>query len=71
MNKEHVEEKKELIHALCKDRKLSEIPKIPQPTMIIWGDKDQVFPLELGYRLKRFDFQCVCLTFEVKGEREK
>ncbi|CAI9262545.1 unnamed protein product [Lactuca saligna] len=53
MNKEHVEEKKELIHALCKDRKISEIPKIPQPTMIIWGDKDQVFPLELGYRLKR------------------
>ncbi|XP_035845978.1 lipase 1, partial [Helianthus annuus] len=24
-----------------------------QPTKIIWGDKDQVFPLELGYRLKR------------------
>ncbi|KAJ0877737.1 putative triacylglycerol lipase [Helianthus annuus] len=53
MNKENLEEKRELIHALAKDRKLSEIPKIPQPTMIIWGDKDQVFPLELGYRLKR------------------
>lgn len=53
MCSEHVKEKKELIHALAKDRKLSEIPKIPQPTMIIWGDKDQVFPLELGYRLKR------------------
>ncbi|GJR09417.1 alpha/beta hydrolase fold-1 [Tanacetum coccineum] len=53
MNKEHVEEKRELIIALAKDRKLSEIPKISQPTKIIWGDKDQVFPLELGYRLKR------------------
>lgn len=53
MNKEHVEEKKELIHALAKDRKISELPKIPQPTLIIWGDKDQIFPLELGYRLKR------------------
>ncbi|KAL8226345.1 hypothetical protein R6Q57_016177 [Mikania cordata] len=53
MNREHLEEKRELIHALGKDRKLSQLPKIPQPTMIIWGDKDQVFPLELGYRLKR------------------
>ncbi|GJW50198.1 monoacylglycerol lipase [Tanacetum coccineum] len=53
MNKEHVEEKRELIIALARDRKLSEIPKISQPTKIIWGDKHQVFPLELGYRLKR------------------
>ncbi|GJT97326.1 hypothetical protein Tco_1092844 [Tanacetum coccineum] len=30
MNKEHVEEKRELIIALAKDRKLSEIPKISQ-----------------------------------------
>ncbi|KAJ9567665.1 hypothetical protein OSB04_003631 [Centaurea solstitialis] len=53
MCSEHIKEKKELILTLAKDRKLSEIPKIPQPTMIIWGDKDQVFPLELGYRLQR------------------
>lgn len=50
---ENVEEKKELIRALAKDRKLSDLPKIPQPTLIIWGEEDQVFPLELGYRLKR------------------
>lgn len=25
-----------------------------QPTLIIWGEHDQVFPLELAYRLKRF-----------------
>ncbi|KAL6962748.1 hypothetical protein U1Q18_037705 [Sarracenia purpurea var. burkii] len=50
---EHVEEKKELIRAIAKERKLSELPKIPQATLIIWGDQDQVFPLELGHRLKR------------------
>uniref|UniRef100_A0A5B7BT52 Putative monoacylglycerol lipase ABHD6 n=1 Tax=Davidia involucrata TaxID=16924 RepID=A0A5B7BT52_DAVIN len=49
---EYVEEKKELIRAIPKDRKLSEIPKIPQPTLIVWGDQDQIFPLELGHRLK-------------------
>jgi len=27
-----------------------------QPTLILWGDQDQVFPLELGHRLKRSDF---------------
>ncbi|PSR99879.1 Monoacylglycerol lipase [Actinidia chinensis var. chinensis] len=53
MFSEYVEEKKELIRAIAKDRKLSDLPKIPQPTLIIWGDQDQVFPVELGYRLKR------------------
>ncbi|CAL5417791.1 unnamed protein product [Camellia sinensis] len=53
MCSEHVEEKKELIQAIAKDRKLKNLPKIPQPTFIVWGDQDQVFPLELGYRLKR------------------
>ncbi|XAR62152.1 Triacylglycerol lipase [Bertholletia excelsa] len=53
MCSEHVEEKKELIRAIPRDRKLSDLPKIHQPTLIIWGDKDRVFPLELGYRLRR------------------
>ncbi|KAL3830421.1 hypothetical protein ACJIZ3_019223 [Penstemon smallii] len=48
-----VEEKKELLHAVVKDRKLSDIPKISQPTLIVWGDQDRVFPVELAYRLKR------------------
>jgi pimeloyl-ACP methyl ester carboxylesterase len=26
---------------------------LEQPTLIMWGEQDQVFPLELGYRLKR------------------
>ncbi|XP_059631346.1 uncharacterized protein LOC132274165 [Cornus florida] len=50
---EYMEEKKELVRAIPKDRKLSELPKIPQPTLIIWGDQDKIFPLELGHRLKR------------------
>ncbi|CAL1390332.1 unnamed protein product [Linum trigynum] len=50
---EYTEEKKELLKAIPKGRKLSDIPKISQPTLIIWGEKDQVFPVELAYRMKR------------------
>ncbi|EEF29512.1 abhydrolase domain containing, putative [Ricinus communis] len=50
---EYRQEKKELIQTLHKDRKLSNLPKITQPTLIIWGEYDQVFPLELAHRLKR------------------
>ncbi|XP_021743832.1 uncharacterized protein LOC110709872 [Chenopodium quinoa] len=46
------QEKRELIRAIPKDRKISKIPKITQPTLIIWGDQDQVFPVEFAYRLK-------------------
>ncbi|XP_050291174.1 uncharacterized protein LOC126732394 [Quercus robur] len=53
LGKEHYEEQKGLIHALHKDRKLSDLPKITQPTLLIWGEEDQVFPLELAHRLKR------------------
>lgn len=50
---EYRQEKKELIQALHKDRKLSNLPKITQPMQIIWGEQDLVFPLELAHRLKR------------------
>ncbi|CAL5373988.1 unnamed protein product [Camellia sinensis] len=50
---EYLEERKELIQALHKDRKLSDLPSITQPTFIIWGDQDQIFPVELAHRLKR------------------
>ncbi|KAK8653570.1 hypothetical protein V6N13_127563 [Hibiscus sabdariffa] len=50
---EYFQERKELIQALHKDRKLSDLPKITQPTLIIWGEHDQIFPLELAHRLKR------------------
>uniref|UniRef100_A0A2P2J4X8 AB hydrolase-1 domain-containing protein n=2 Tax=Rhizophora mucronata TaxID=61149 RepID=A0A2P2J4X8_RHIMU len=53
MCREYVEEKKELIRAIPKQRKLSEVPKITQRTLIVWAEHDQVFPLELGFRLKR------------------
>ncbi|GAB2293732.1 hypothetical protein Dimus_027944 [Dionaea muscipula] len=52
MCKQYVEEKRELIEAVLKDRHLSNLPSISQPTLILWGEQDQVFPLELGYRLK-------------------
>ncbi|XP_028753150.1 monoacylglycerol lipase ABHD6-like [Neltuma alba] len=48
----HVGEKKELIAAILKGRHLSNLPKITQSTLILWGDQDQVFPLELALRLK-------------------
>ncbi|KAG8368672.1 hypothetical protein BUALT_Bualt15G0070100 [Buddleja alternifolia] len=50
---DHVEQKRELIQALIKDRKIPKIPKIEQPTLIIWGEHDKIFPVELGHRLKR------------------
>ncbi|WOL01107.1 hypothetical protein Cni_G09820 [Canna indica] len=49
----YVKEKTELIHTLINDRKNPDIPKISQPTLIIWGEQDQIFPLELGHRLNR------------------
>ncbi|KAG9135278.1 hypothetical protein Leryth_015175 [Lithospermum erythrorhizon] len=50
---EYLQERQELIIGLHKDRKLSNLPKITQPTLIIWGDKDRIFPPELAHRLKR------------------
>ncbi|KAJ7946727.1 Alpha/beta-hydrolase superfamily protein [Quillaja saponaria] len=50
---DYVEEKRELIESILKDRKLSNLPRITQPTLVIWGEQDQIFPLELGHRLKR------------------
>ncbi|XP_045815395.1 2-hydroxy-6-oxononadienedioate/2-hydroxy-6-oxononatrienedioate hydrolase-like isoform X2 [Trifolium pratense] len=58
MCREYVQEKKELIKAIAKDRNLSELPKISKPTLIIWGEQDLVFPLELGHRLKRACVLC-------------
>ncbi|CAN6686242.1 unnamed protein product [Malus baccata var. baccata] len=49
---DYVEEKRDLIRAILTERKLSNLPKISQPTLVIWGQEDQIFPVELGYRLK-------------------
>ncbi|CAK8537471.1 unnamed protein product [Lathyrus sativus] len=53
MCRDYVKEKRELIKAIAKGRNPSDLPKMSQPTLIIWGEHDQVFPLELGHRLKR------------------
>ncbi|XP_021714187.1 uncharacterized protein LOC110682225 [Chenopodium quinoa] len=50
---ENREQRKQLIEALHKDRKLANLPKINKTTLIIWGKHDQVFPIELAHRLKR------------------
>ncbi|KAI6678565.1 hypothetical protein NL676_039361 [Syzygium grande] len=53
MCSEYVEEKGELIQEILEDRELSKLPKIRQPTLLVWGEQDRIFPLELGHRLKR------------------
>ncbi|XP_071929672.1 uncharacterized protein [Coffea arabica] len=50
---DHVKEKREFMKNILKDRRLSKIPRITQPTLIIWGEQDQIFPVELGHRMKR------------------
>lgn len=50
---EFKQEKEELIKEILKDRNLSTLPKINKPTLILWGEQDRVFPLELAHRLKR------------------
>ncbi|XP_043804890.1 lipase 1 isoform X2 [Manihot esculenta] len=50
---EYRQEKKELIQALHEDRELSNLPKITQPTLIIWGEYDQIFPVVMAHTLKR------------------
>ncbi|XP_060197197.1 uncharacterized protein LOC132626362 [Lycium barbarum] len=47
------QERKELIETLYNKRKFADLPKITQPTLIVWGEYDQIFPLELARRLKR------------------
>ncbi|KAL3721747.1 hypothetical protein ACJRO7_034138 [Eucalyptus globulus] len=49
---EHLQDWTRLINALFKDRKIHG-SFLTQPTLIIWGEYDKVFPLELGQRLKR------------------
>ncbi|CAM8990393.1 hypothetical protein QQ045_026466 [Rhodiola kirilowii] len=53
MCRENLQERKELIDSLHKGRKLSDLPKINKPTLIIWGEHDRIFPLELAHRLVR------------------
>jgi pimeloyl-ACP methyl ester carboxylesterase len=54
MCKDYLQERKELVEALHKGRRFANLPKITQPTLMIWGEEDQVFPVELAHRLKRY-----------------
>ncbi|KAL6578333.1 hypothetical protein OROMI_010661 [Orobanche minor] len=47
---QYVEEKKELLRAITNDRTFR---TSLSPTLIVWGDQDRIFPLELANRLKR------------------
>ncbi|EPS60389.1 hypothetical protein M569_14412, partial [Genlisea aurea] len=49
----NAKQKKELIQAIFDNQRLTILPKISQPTLIVWGDQDRIFPVELAHRLKR------------------
>lgn len=51
MGSDHIQEKAELLYALINGRQLCTLPKLTQPTLIIWGEQDRVFPMELAHRL--------------------
>ncbi|KAL5217835.1 hypothetical protein ABZP36_018519 [Zizania latifolia] len=47
-------ERAELLHELLQNGAgFDPLPVLTQKTLILWGDKDQVFPLDLGQRLQR------------------
>ncbi|KAK8559897.1 hypothetical protein V6N13_016629 [Hibiscus sabdariffa] len=46
-------EKIELANYLVEKKADTNLPVISQETLIIWGDHDKVFPLELAYKLQR------------------
>ncbi|OEL16436.1 hypothetical protein BAE44_0022547 [Dichanthelium oligosanthes] len=47
-------ERAELLQELLKNGAgFDPLPVLTQETLIIWGDKDRVFPVDLGYRLQR------------------
>ncbi|KAL8167054.1 hypothetical protein V2J09_008553 [Rumex salicifolius] len=62
MCSEYVEERKDLLRNIPKGRRISDLPTLSQPTLIIWGDQDQIFPVELGHRLKRHLGECAELV---------
>ncbi|TVU37807.1 hypothetical protein EJB05_11143, partial [Eragrostis curvula] len=53
MGSGYIQEKTELLYSLIEGRQLSTLPKLTQPTLLIWGEQDLVFPMELAHRLNR------------------
>lgn len=52
MGKDNLTEKKELLDYLTAVPE-NEIPNITQETLLLWGDKDKIFPLSVGIDLQR------------------
>eukprot|EP00245_Coleochaete_scutata_P003010 TRINITY_DN1428_c0_g1_i4.p1 TRINITY_DN1428_c0_g1~~TRINITY_DN1428_c0_g1_i4.p1 ORF type:complete len:140 (+),score=23.33 TRINITY_DN1428_c0_g1_i4:547-966(+) len=57
MFRDMVEEKRELLTHLksyIDDPATLHIPKLEKETLIVWGERDMVFPVELAHRLAAF-----------------
>ncbi|KAM3315686.1 hypothetical protein ACQJBY_034051 [Aegilops geniculata] len=47
-------ERRELLRELLRSGAgIDPLPALTQKTLVLWGDKDQVFPVDLGYKLHR------------------
>lgn len=54
MYKEHRKERVELLNDLLSNGVgMNPIPILKQETLILWGDQDDIFPIELAYKLHR------------------
>ncbi|CAN6573595.1 unnamed protein product [Malus baccata var. baccata] len=51
--KQHRKEKLEMAEHLLRKKEDPDLPILTQETLIIWGDKDEVFPVYLAYQLHR------------------
>lgn len=53
ISRSYLKEKQELVHHLLSNHTDSILPILNQETLLIWGDKDRVFPLMFGHQLQR------------------
>ncbi|KAL7170811.1 hypothetical protein ACSBR2_035645 [Camellia fascicularis] len=53
MFKNYKKERLELVEYLLAKKADSDLPILTQGTLLIWGDKDNIFPLCLGHQLQR------------------
>ncbi|KAL3343926.1 hypothetical protein AABB24_027449 [Solanum stoloniferum] len=53
ISRTYLKEKQELVQHLLSNHTDCRLPILNQETLLIWGDKDRVFPLRFGYQLQR------------------
>lgn len=53
ISRSYLKEKQELVHHLLSSHTDCILPILNQETLLIWGDKDRVFPLMFGHQLQR------------------